>query len=134
VAFFYNSHSGEEFQESGALGDLQSIEDHLGLGWHEYATQADVLAAVKANGWPAPTTSATTGLGNDASGAAKDVTSGATSALTGLFPQFTNTRDFTSRAIRVVAGLMLLGIGLNMLVKESTGISPVKTAAKVAAL
>lgn len=69
MTWFYNSHSGEIENESppAPLYFVLEAELHAGTGWHAYPTQAEVLAAVAANHWPAPTTNLGQNLSNDAS-------------------------------------------------------------------
>jgi len=112
MPWFYNSHSGESAEESGPAALAYEAALHLGIGWHEYATQADMLAAIKANSWPPPT-GVLGGLGNVTAAAASGATSGLSSAVLG--PLFQS--NLWIRAVEIVAGLILLGIGMNALFK-----------------
>lgn len=121
MAWFYNTVSGELTSASGVTAlpyDLQI------LGWHELKipasdSEAQAAAAAQAEypGSKTPTTSLSKGLGQGAG------TIGATAAgdVLGL-PTLTNTRDFASRAVRVVIGIGLVIVGLNIIGK-SAGVS-----------
>jgi hypothetical protein len=67
VTWFYNNRSGEIENESPPSPIYFALEAelHLGTGWHAYATEAELDAAVAANGWPAPTTNLGQNLSNE---------------------------------------------------------------------
>lgn len=114
MTWFYNSYSGEIENESppSAIYFALEAELHLGTGWHDYPTQAAVLAAVKANGWPAPTTNLGKNLSNDASQGAKKAASAATSAIgAGWNLTLGNTSGLLVRILKVGVGLVLLIAG-----------------------
>jgi hypothetical protein len=106
-------------ETNGVIGDLLEAS-----GWKAFPTQAAAQAFARENPAQRIATEATTpaqNLGN--------------AALNSLgLPKFRNTRDFASRLIRVVAGLALLLAGLNMIVKDTTGINVAKDIGKGAAI
>jgi hypothetical protein len=123
MPFFYNSSSGSTVEEAGVLGFLGTLQTNFGIGWHEYASYDDVLAAVKAHpGWPAPTGQFTrravsNTLGADVPGAKQvgDISGG----LAGVdaFLSEVSSASLWVRVGEVIAGLILLGIGLNAMLK-----------------
>lgn len=121
MPWFYNSHSGAAHFESGVAAIPYEAVLHAGIGWHEYATQAQMNAAVKANGWPAPTGSISTGLSN----LGQSAVSGVGSSLLGNL----NPENILLRTGEVALGVVLVAIGLNALLKN-----PVGKAASVAAV
>jgi hypothetical protein len=114
MGWFYNSLSGETAEESG----IAALPYETGLlGWHEYPTQAALLAAVKAHpGWPQPTTNPVAGLGQAAEGAASSTAGN----LLGL-PKFTSAewRSYAIRALKIVLGIALVITGVVQLTHVS---------------
>lgn len=116
--WFYNSSSGKLEYSPNGIGWLSGILiTRLPTNWYGFKTQADAVSAGSTEGWPAPTTSTSKAITNDATGLA----SGAASSVLGL-PTLSNTRDLVSRGVRVVGGLMLLFVGLNMLAKDTVNV------------
>ena len=78
MPWYYDSRTGAAAEEAGVLGILSTLQTKFGLGWHEYATQADMLAAIKQNGWPAPNYNSTVSnpVGKTVVGAAESAASG----------------------------------------------------------
>lgn len=115
MAWFYNSTTGAITQASAPDPQFFILEAdlHLGTGWHEYGTEADVEAAVKANGWPAPTTSLTQEASNGAASTAKQAASAAKSVIgSGFKLTFGNTTGLLSRILKVTFGGILIIAGL----------------------
>lgn len=111
MPWFYNDHSGEAADESGIAALAYYAALHTGTGWHEYATQAQMNAAIAANHWPPATGSISTGVSN----LGQSAVSGATGALTnGLLPE-----NFLMRAGEVLIGLILLAVGLSVILKST---------------
>jgi hypothetical protein len=134
--WFYDSHDGNAYQVNIlAWVGLQYLYGlfgtKTGTGIHEYSTQADMESAIKANHWPGPYINGTNNpsglLGQEGESAAGTAQSAAGNLLN--LPQFQNTRDFTMRAVKVVGGLMLLFVGLNMLAEDTVDVD-VLTAVK----
>jgi hypothetical protein len=130
MPWFYDSRTGSAAEEAGALGFLSNLGSKLGLGWHQYATQADMLAAIKANNWPAPNYNSTVAnpVGKTVVGSVQAAT-GATAASTtsclitlpvlgGCILTKTNVR-----AMAAGAGLVLFGavgiVGLLILAAQA---------------
>jgi hypothetical protein len=112
MPWFYNNYSGELKQESGPAALAYEAALHTGTGWHEYSTQAQAVAAAKANGWPAPTSSFGGGLGNAVGGGVEQLGAKAASQLgsTVLGPLF--QANIWERAGEVLLGLVLIAIGV----------------------
>ena len=114
MAWFYNSYSGELTHADGLDALAYEAAIHTGSGWHELkiadsATEAQAAAEAKKE---VPTgTTPTTGLATGIANAATN--NPVTSALSGLLPSFTNLRDFVVRAVKVVAGLALVIVGVS---------------------
>lgn len=140
--WWYNSHTGMAEKPN----PLQAIAGHLGLGWHFYNTQAEMLAAIKANGWPGPFYG---GKGNP-TGVTGQITGeigGTAAAATGL-TGLAAVGDFFSRLTQkntwvrvgeVTVGGILLIAGLRALTSGSPAVGsgarkaaarPVRRAAK----
>lgn len=116
MPWFYNSYSGEAVKESGPAATLYYAALHTGTGWHEYATKNAMLAAVKAHGWPAPTSSIIQGVDNAVTGT---ITSAVTSAIEGAFQGLghftvgvTGTTGLLGRVLKVVFGGVLITAGI----------------------
>ena len=109
MPWFYNNHSGDAASESGAAALPYYALLHTGIGWHEYATQAAMLAAIQANHWPAPTGVAG-GLGNVGSQAATAAASGLTGQL-----KVTGVAAWFFRGLKIVFGGILMIIGISKL-------------------
>lgn len=71
MPWFYDSRTGAYAEEAGILGFLSNLQAKFGLGWHQYASQADMLAAIKANGWPAPNNNPSNPIGKTVVGSAE---------------------------------------------------------------
>lgn len=115
MTYFYNSDTGKYANESPPSPGyfIYEADLHTGLGWHAYGSQALMEAAVKANGWPAPTTSSSQALKNASPGAyAGDVAgAGATSVVNdALKPLFQSA--IWLRVAEVALGLLLIAVGL----------------------
>lgn len=115
--WFYNSISGEVHHATGVGALAYEAATRLPGDWYGFKTEADVVSAARAEGWPAPTTSVATGLGNEATTAS----SNAAGDLLGL-PKFQNTRGFAVRAFKVVVGVGLILAGVSIIGK-SAGVS-----------
>jgi hypothetical protein len=111
MPWFYNSHSGDAAQESGPAALSYEALLHAGIGWHEYATQAQMLAAVKANGWPAPT-GVLGGLSNVGSEAGKAAAKTAVGGLTGQL-KVSGITSYFFRGLRILFGGILIIIGVS---------------------
>jgi hypothetical protein len=125
MAWFYNSYSGELTSASGFDALAYEAAIHTGTGWHQLkisasATEAQAAAEARKEDpkGTAPTTSISTGIGNAV--VHNPLTNAVGNAL-GL-PTFSNTRDFVSRAVRVIIGAMLIIVGVSSLLKDQ-GIS-----------
>jgi hypothetical protein len=124
MAVFYNDHSGAYHTANQSLNPVAEADFlvyegvlHTGTGWHEYSSVAEMNAAVKAHpGWPAPTSNLAKATGQAAQQAASAAGNAVTNSL-GL-PKFSNLRDFTVRAVKVVVGALLIVIGVNSLLKS----------------
>jgi hypothetical protein len=102
---------------------LTGTVEHVTAGW-----EADAL---EASGWKAfPTEAAAKAFAGQgiAKRYAGEITSPATSALNGILPQLTNTRSLVSRTVRVIGGLILVFVGLNMLSKEAVNVDVISAA------
>jgi hypothetical protein len=124
MTWFYNNHSGALINESPPAPEYFVLEGllHLGNGWHAYGSEAEVDAAVAANHWPAPTTSAGTQISNAESGAAgaaksavTKVAKAATSSVSGLISDVTS-RALWTRVAKVAVGIALVVAGVAQLV------------------
>jgi len=124
MPWFYNSHSGDAASESGVAALAYEAALHTGTGWHEYPTQAAMLAAIKANGWPAPT-GVLGGLGNAGKGAAGAAGNAVTGGITDLLTQ----RTLWVRIVKVVLGLGLVVIGIIQLAGPSRAAGTIVKAA-----
>jgi hypothetical protein len=131
MPWFYDSNSGEAENISGIADVSLPLYEgllHTGTGWHEYSTQAEMDAAVKANGWPAPNQ----GFANpvtDAENQAGATAKASASTLTGLpaigdFFQRLSQASTWERVGEVVLGVILIAVGL----AKMTHVVPVATA------
>jgi hypothetical protein len=119
MAWFYNSHSGAILEEAGITGFLEQLRTHLGLGWHgPFKTEQDAVNFAASIHGPKPTTNLAQGLGNVAGQAAGPVVSAAGDALKSLNPLAGLFQaNIWLRVAEVIVGLVLLGIGLNSMLK-----------------
>ena len=119
MTYFYNSSTGGFANESPPAPQYFTYEAqlHLGQGWHAYGTLAAMDAAITANGWPPADaskgllsgTSTVPSTGPRAANAAKNAaTSAAQDIWHGLL-----TQNLLMRVGEILAGLILLGIGVN---------------------
>lgn len=114
MAWFYNNYSGALIEESAPAPEFFVLEGelHLGNGWHEYGTEAEVNAAVAANHWPAPTTSSSQQVSNAAGSAAHKAASAASSAIgDGFKLTFGNTTGLLGRILKAGFGIVLIIAG-----------------------
>lgn len=119
--WYYNSESGKvEYVTNWFFKLSGRISASLPLDWYGWKTQQDMLNAIATEGWKAPTTSIVKGVENSAGQQASDVTGG----LSGLLPQFQNTRGLAVRAIKVVVGVGLVFLGLVQLTHISQQVLP----------
>jgi hypothetical protein len=104
MPWFYDSRTGAYAEEAGVLGWISNIGSKLGLGWHEYATKAEMYAAVKKNHWPPPTTDPSDPIGKTAAGSVESTAAG---NLLGIqLPSFLQIGE-------VLVGAILLFVALN---------------------
>jgi hypothetical protein len=138
VSYYYNNHTGLFVIESGVLALPYEGELHLGLGWHKYATAAQMQAAVKRNNWPGPFAGGKgnpTGAAGQITGEAGGTVGSAVSNLTGInavgdfFSRLTQKNTWL-RVGEVLAGLILLYVGLNALAKDTAAGNAVHSAAQ----
>jgi hypothetical protein len=130
LPYFYNNHTGLYAIESGVLAVPYESELHLGLGWHEYATVQQMNTAVKLNNWPGPFLQGAgnpTGIAGQITGETGGTISAAASNaanITGLpaigdfFNRLTQANTWV-RVGEVVAGLILLYVGVNALTRDT---------------
>jgi hypothetical protein len=125
MPWFYNSHSGEAAEESGPAAVAYEAALHLGIGWHEYTTQQDMLAAIQANGWPAPTGVAG-GVANLGTQAASGAASGIGNALGLPSVNGAALRPLMVRVMKVIAGLLLVAVGVVQLAHPEKALAAVR--------
>jgi hypothetical protein len=128
VAWFYDSRTGAYAEEAGVLGFLSNLQAKLGLGWHQYATYADMTAAIAANHWPPLNNNPSDPIGKTAVGSAE--AAGAATGITGFLGDL-SSRNLWLRVAKVVVGLGLIIIGIVHLTHAQNLIA---TAAKGAVL
>lgn len=105
MPWFYDSRTGAFAEEAGVLGFASTLQSHLGLGWHQYPTQAAMLAAIQANHWPPPNNHPSNPVG-------KTVVGSVESAVPATFSLvFGNTSGLLVRVLKVGVGLVLLIAG-----------------------
>lgn len=126
--WFYNSRTGQVIEDTDwitAQGDKLRVLAAPGI-WHEYATNADMLAAIAANNWPAP--QYLNSVAQNLANAPKNVP-----GLTGLaaigdfFSRLTQASTWL-RVAEVAVGAILLVVALNKALGNPAG----KAAATVA--
>lgn len=129
MAWFYNSHSGQVIQDDNLLtewGDV--LRTKLGAGWHEYGSQAQMDAAIKANNWPPATSSVNPGAVLAGTGQAAVENATHTTGWTH------NIEQWVIRAFEMLLGAALIVVALAKIAGDTpVGKAAVK-AGKVAAI
>jgi hypothetical protein len=120
MPWFYNSISGELANESGAAQLAYQAALHTGTGWHELNisgsasfAQAAAEALKEVPGGATPTGSAVQGLQNVPGSVAGAAASSISSSILG--PLFQS--NIWLRVAEVLIGVVLIGIGLNAMLK-----------------
>jgi len=116
MPWFYNSYSGELVEESGPAALAYYAALHTGTGWHELNipgsdtfAQAAADALKEVPGGTTPTSSQGQALGNLPGAATSSISS---SVLGPLFQS-----NIWLRVAEVLIGVVLIGIGLNAMLK-----------------
>lgn len=115
MPWFYNSRTGAFAEEAGILGFFSTLQSHLGLGWHQYATKQQMLDAIKANHWPPPNNHPSNPIGKTIVGS---VEAGSKVSLSGIGIHG-DLRHFTLRAVEVLLGAVLIIVALESVMKET---------------
>jgi hypothetical protein len=111
MAWFYNNHSGEFHHATNPIDNAAyAALIHEGIGWHEYATEKQMLSSIKAHGWKDPTGSVIGGLGN-ATGIHNPITD---------ITHFLTNPDTWIRIGEVLAGAILLTAGIVAILKTTS--------------
>jgi hypothetical protein len=126
MTFFYNSHTGGYANESPPSPQYLTYETqlHLGQGWHAYGSMQAMLADIQRNHWPQP--NAGKGLLSPTSTAPDSVKQavsnaanlGGIQAIGDFFNRLTQANTWI-RVGEVLAGLLLLYLGLNAAMKNT---------------
>jgi hypothetical protein len=118
--WYYNSHTGAVEELPEAIG---FVELHSGLGWHgPFDTKQAALDFYNTNkaanpGWAAPT-----GIGGNLANAGAAVVAPITD-VTGAITGATNTIvKLVPRVLEAAAGIVLLAIAANVILKQVTGV------------
>ena len=129
MSWSYNS-------DSGSINETNDIvaapELHLGLGWHgPFPTKQAALDYYQQNkaanpGWKAPT-----GLGGTITNTLPDAVTKPITDVTGAVTGAANTVvKLVPRVLEAAAGIVLLAIALNAVLKQTTGVDVAGTAAR----
>lgn len=125
VTYFYNSSTGGYANESPPALQYFTYETqlHLATGWHAYGSMQQMLAAIQKNHWPPPDSSKGLLGGSPAPAPGQPAISNAVSSNLGglqavgdFFNRLTEANTWI-RVGEVVAGLLLLYLGVNALFK-----------------
>lgn len=128
LEWIYNSRTGEVIEVPIAVAE---VELHSGLGWHgpfdsQQAANAYYSANAAANpGWKAPTGFG--GVLNNAAGAVTAPITDVTSAITGAV---NTVVKLVPRILEAAAGIVLLAIAANVILKQLTGVDVAGTAVR----
>lgn len=113
MAVFYNDRSGYyevASQSLNPVAEAKFLADetqlHLGLGWHEYGTIAEMQSAVKANNWPAPTNNLATAAEQGSKTVAGSILPSAWHLV------FGGTTGLLGRILKVAFGSVLIILGI----------------------
>lgn len=136
---YYNSHTG---QTGGPMSSwnpenlLYQSELHLGIGWHEFGTVAEMQAFIKANHFPPATGNAAAkygfgnALGKEATGTAGAAANTATGGVTDFLSRL-SSKNVWLRVLEGVLGMGLIIVAGIAAVKNTEVGSAAKTALKV---
>lgn len=129
MSWYYNDISGEEHHATNPIDNAAYASlTHAGIHWHEYATEAALLASVKAHHWKTPTKNPLHGITNTV-GSAPGL--GGIAAIGDFFARLTEPNTWV-RIGEFVAGVILIYVGVKAMfpdaVKSVT--APVRGAAK----
>lgn len=114
MTWFYNSYTGGYANESPPAPQYFILEFdlHTGQGLHAYGTQAEMLAAVKANGWPAAVPMSGSAPAVPSAAQAPAVAQHAAGSITNDIIGNVNAQSVILRVGEVILGIVLIGIGL----------------------
>lgn len=104
MPWFYDSRTGAFAEEAGVLGFFSNLQAKFGLGWHQYATQQDMLNAIKANHWPPPNNNPSNPVGKTVVGSAE----AAAGTVPGFLGRLQNGELWQRVAEVVIGGVILV--------------------------